>query len=100
VFVIDRGVIPPTINLEHPDPECDLDYVPNVARRVAVRTVLSNTFVAGQRGGHLRRYGGAYRPVALRAVPRRTTRSPTSFVGLVSVDSASPRCAQTVDVTR
>jgi 3-oxoacyl-[acyl-carrier-protein] synthase II len=47
VLAIDRGVIPPTINLEHPDPECDLDYVPNTARRVPVRTVLSNTFGFG-----------------------------------------------------
>ena len=47
VLAIARGVIPPTINLEHPDPECDLDYVPNTARRVPVRTVLSNTFGFG-----------------------------------------------------
>jgi 3-oxoacyl-[acyl-carrier-protein] synthase II len=46
-LVIDRGVIPPTINLEHPDTECDLDYVPNVARRAEVRAVLSNTFGFG-----------------------------------------------------
>ena len=47
VLAIERGVIPPTINLEHPDPECDLDYVPNTARRAAVRDVLSNTFGFG-----------------------------------------------------
>jgi 3-oxoacyl-[acyl-carrier-protein] synthase II len=46
-LTIARGVIPPTINLEHPDPECDLDYVPNVARRADVRAVLSNTFGFG-----------------------------------------------------
>lgn len=44
---IEDGVIPPTINLDHPDPECDLDYVPNVARKCAVRTVMSNTFGFG-----------------------------------------------------
>ncbi len=47
VLAIEHGIIPPTINLEHPDPECDLDYVPNTARRAAVRNVLSNTFGFG-----------------------------------------------------
>ena len=37
----------PTINYEHPDPECDLDYVPNVSRRQRVDTVLSNSFGFG-----------------------------------------------------
>lgn len=41
------GTIHPTINYETPDPECDLDYVPNEARKVAVRTVLSNSFGFG-----------------------------------------------------
>ncbi|HWU38596.1 MAG TPA: beta-ACP synthase, partial [Candidatus Acidoferrum sp.] len=35
------GIVPPTINYEEPDPECDLDFVPNIARRVTVRTALS-----------------------------------------------------------
>lgn len=47
VMVIQHGLIPPTINLTHPDPECDLDYVPNVARRVKVATALSNSFGFG-----------------------------------------------------
>jgi 3-oxoacyl-[acyl-carrier-protein] synthase II len=47
LLTIARGVIPPTINYETPDPECDLDYVPNVAREQRVRTVLSNSFGFG-----------------------------------------------------
>jgi len=47
IMVIQHGIIPPTINLTHPDPECDLDYVPNTARRVKVTTALSNSFGFG-----------------------------------------------------
>jgi len=47
VLVINDGVIPPTINLTHPDPECDLDYVPNKVRRVGVTTAVSNSFGFG-----------------------------------------------------
>jgi beta-ketoacyl-acyl-carrier-protein synthase II len=47
VQVIREGVIPPTINYEVPDPDCDLDYVPNEARRVRVRTAMSNSFGFG-----------------------------------------------------
>jgi 3-oxoacyl-[acyl-carrier-protein] synthase II len=46
-FTIEQGIIPPTINYEHPDPECDLDYVPNQAREVSVQTLISNSFGFG-----------------------------------------------------
>lgn len=47
VLAIDRNTIPPTINLDHPDPECDLDYVPGEERQADVKTVLSNSFGFG-----------------------------------------------------
>jgi 3-oxoacyl-[acyl-carrier-protein] synthase II len=47
IMTIREGIIPPTINLTQPDPECDLDYVPNVARKAQVTTALSNSFGFG-----------------------------------------------------
>jgi 3-oxoacyl-(acyl-carrier-protein) synthase len=47
ILALNHGVIPPTINLTRPDPECDLDYVPNQARRVKIRTAMSNSFGFG-----------------------------------------------------
>ncbi len=44
---VKKGIVPPTINYEHPDPECDLDYVPNAAREVDVRAALSNSLGFG-----------------------------------------------------
>ncbi len=46
-YTLREGIIPPTINYEYPDAECDLDYVPNVARRAEVRAALSNNFGFG-----------------------------------------------------
>lgn len=45
--VVQEGIIPPTINLCNPDPECDLDYVPNTARRTIVRHAMTNSFGFG-----------------------------------------------------
>ena len=47
VMVIERGIVPPTINYEFPDPECDLDYVPNTARKIEVDAAISNSFGFG-----------------------------------------------------
>ena len=47
ILSIKHGIIPPTINYDEPDPECDLDYVPNVARKKNVRIVMSNSFGFG-----------------------------------------------------
>ena len=60
ILAIQNGIIPPTINLTTPDPECDLDYVPNTARRAMVSTVLSNVFGFGGHNSTLifRRYEG------------------------------------------
>jgi len=60
IQAIKTGIVPPTINQEHPDPDCDLDYVPNEAREVKVGIGMSNSFGFG---GHnativLRRYDG------------------------------------------
>jgi 3-oxoacyl-[acyl-carrier-protein] synthase II len=58
VKTLETGIIHPTVNYDTPDPECDLDYVPNTARRADVRTVLKNSFGFGGQNACLvlRRY--------------------------------------------
>ena len=60
VLAIRDQVAPPTINLHHPDPECDLDYVPHTARQMALDVVVSNSFGFGGTNGTLvfRRFNG------------------------------------------
>ena len=57
-MVINNSVIPPTVNYEAPDPDCDLDYVPNVARSATVDAVMSNSLGFGGHNASLvfRRY--------------------------------------------
>lgn len=47
ILALHHGILPPTINLDHPDPACDLDYVPNKARATKTQVVLSNSFGFG-----------------------------------------------------
>ena len=46
-LALKHGVVPPTINLQNPDPECDLDYVPNTARELKVNAIINNSFGFG-----------------------------------------------------
>ncbi len=50
---LQRGVVPPTINLATPDPDCDLDYVPNTSREMPLETALSNSFGFGGQNASL-----------------------------------------------
>ena len=58
VLAVRDQVAPPTINLVDPDPECDLDYVPNQARQMKIRIAMSNSFGFGGTNGTL-----AFRPL-------------------------------------
>jgi 3-oxoacyl-[acyl-carrier-protein] synthase II len=51
IKALNEGIIPPTINVENQDPECDLDIVPNVARKAELKTVMSNNFGFGGTNG-------------------------------------------------
>ncbi len=53
VLALRDQIVPPTINLDHPDPECDLDYVPHTARQARLDAVLSNSFGFGGTNGSL-----------------------------------------------
>ena len=54
VLSVKNGIVPPTINYENPDPECDLDYVPNQAREVpGLKAAVSNSFGFGGQNGVL-----------------------------------------------
>ncbi|MFC2011809.1 beta-ketoacyl-ACP synthase II [Chloroflexota bacterium] len=61
ITAIQKGIIPPTVNLDNPSPDCDLDYVPNKARKVEVNIAMSNSFGFGGHNSVLifRKYDGA-----------------------------------------
>jgi 3-oxoacyl-[acyl-carrier-protein] synthase II len=63
ILSIKHGVVPPTINYENPDPDCDLDYVPNKARNLIIQVALNNSFGFGGTNATLvfRRYDGKER---------------------------------------
>ena len=61
-LAIHKGVLPPTINLDHPGEGCDLDYIPNVAREARVNFVMSNSFGFGGHNASL--LVGRYRPAS------------------------------------
>jgi 3-oxoacyl-[acyl-carrier-protein] synthase II len=60
VLSLRHGILPPTINYEYPDPDCDLDYVPNKPREVPIRVALNNSFGFGGTNATtaFRRYDG------------------------------------------
>jgi nodulation protein E len=60
VLAMFHGILPPTANYNEPDPECDLDYIPNKPRKQKVEAALSNSFA----------FGGLNAVIAFRAVPR------------------------------
>jgi len=53
VLALRDQILPPTMNLDNPDPECDLDYVPNQARKAKVEYAMSNSFGFGGTNGAL-----------------------------------------------
>ena len=60
-MALEQGIVPPTLNLDNPDPECDLDYVPHEARKADISVAISNSFGFGGTNAvlMLKKYTGA-----------------------------------------
>src|SRR5438552_14690092 len=73
VLALHHGVLPPTINYETPDPDCDLDYVPNQARKQDIEVALSNAYGFGGTNATLafRAYRGLVDPLRVVELERR-----------------------------
>jgi acyl transferase domain-containing protein len=78
VLALQNGIVPPTVNYETPDPDCDLDYVPNVARSASLEAVMTNSLGFGGHNASLifRRYRPTDDPVVGLPKPRWRLRDP------------------------
>jgi 3-oxoacyl-[acyl-carrier-protein] synthase II len=102
ILAIRDGIVPPTVNYESSDPECDLDYVPNIPRKQDIRTVLSNSFGFGGANTSLvlRRWNGrSVRPTARAALRRQAGVKETSRLANPPAVELAPIASMTVTAT-
>jgi 3-oxoacyl-[acyl-carrier-protein] synthase II len=92
VLAVHSGVLPPTINLSHPDPDCDLDYVPNSRRNADVPAAISNSCGFGGQNGSLviRRWEAGPKPKPRSSVKPRSSAGSSERVVVTGVGVISP----------